>query len=230
MKLGCGPLNVDDMSESRLRETVVGIEAKLYDFVWLGSEAEAIIAGSVAAAVSRDLRILVELDRTLDPLRDAEDLCVLDQLCEGRVGLVLGRAAAADVELVQELRRALDGGRVRGVRVFPRNAQLELPMFVRSDSPGVRARPISREVREGCLLCVSHESDALSLRDQIDERTPLLLSIGDSLETIDALRGAMFIRDELFIDPPIRVTTMPPEGIARRLAPSDLNSPFHRLG
>ena len=124
MKLGCGPLNVDDMSESRLRETVVGIEAKLYDFVWLGSEAEAIIAGSVAAAVSRDLRILVELDRTLDPLRDAEDLCVLDQLCEGRVGLVLGRAAAADVELVQELRRALDGGRVRGVRVFPRNAQL----------------------------------------------------------------------------------------------------------
>ena len=50
----------------------VGIERKLYDFVWLRSEAEAIIAGSVAAAVTRDLRILVELDRTLDPLRDAE--------------------------------------------------------------------------------------------------------------------------------------------------------------
>ena len=220
---------MDGLSAPHLREIIAAIEQKLYDFVWLRGEAEATIAGSVAAAVSRDLRILVEVDRALDPLRDAEDLCVLDQLSEGRVGLVLGPDALADPDRLRELRRALDGGLVRGVRVFPRTAQLEVPIFARSGIAGVRVTPISSEMQEGCLVPVSEEAAALSRREEIVERTPLMLSIGDALEAIESLRGAMFVRDELLIDPPIRVTTMPPEGIARRLAASDLNSPFHRL-
>ena len=89
--------------------------------------------------------------------------------------------------------------------------------------------PISDEMEEGCLVPVGEEADVLARQAQIDERTPLLLSIGDSLEAIESLRGAMFIRDELLIDLPTRVTTMPSEGIARRLEASDKNSPFHRL-
>ena len=230
MNLGCGPLNVDGLSSAQLVEAVAAIEAKLYDFVWLRSEAESIIAGSLAVAVSRDLRILVELDRELDPLRDAEDLCVLDQLSEGRIGLVLGAAALEAEELVAELRGALDGARVRGVRVFPRPAQLELPVFAERELGGLRATQISREVRAGCLVPASDEADVLSLQAEIDEHTPLLLSVGDTVEVIESLRGAMFLRDELLIaDHHIRVTTMPPDGIARRLEASDKNSPFHRL-
>ena len=230
MNIGCGPLNVDDLSSAQLAKTIADIESKLYDFVWLGSDAESIIAGSVAVAVSTDLRILVELDRELDPLRDAEDLCVLDQLSEGRIGLVRGSSALDDADLVDELWGALDGARVRGVRVFPRPAQLALPVFSERAPGESRATPISREVRAASLVPLSSEDEALSRREEIDEKTPLLLSIGDTFEAITSLRGAMFLRDELLIaDPRIRITTMPPEGIARRLEASDKNSPFHRL-
>lgn len=230
MNLGCGPLDVNGVSPAELAETVADIEGKLYDFVWLRSESEPIIAGSVAVARTRDLRILVELDRALDPLRDAEDLCVLDQLSEGRIGLVLGAAALEDAGLVAELQGALDGARVRGVRVFPRPAQLALPVFAEGGPGVLRATAISYDVRAGCLVQIGTEAEVVARREQIDKSTPLLLSIGDTLEAITALRSAMFLRDELLIaEPHIRVTTMPPEGIARRLEASDKDSPFHRL-
>ena len=233
MNIGCGPLNVDDLSSVELAKTIADIESKLYDFVWLCGDGQIQLSRfrQDAAKVGTGFdKILVELDRELDPLRDAEDLCVLDQLSEGRIGLVLGTSALDDADLVHELLGALDGARVRGVRVFPRPAQLALPVYSERASGDSRATPISRVVRAACLVPISSEAEALSRREEIDEKTPLLLSIGDTFEAITSLRGAMFLRDELLIaDPRIRVTTMPPEGIARRLEASDKNSPFHRL-
>ena len=123
--------------------------------------------------------IPVELDRELDPLRDAEDLCVLDQLSEGRIGLVLGTGALDDADLVAELLSALDGARVRGVRVFPRPAQLALPVFSERAPGESRATPISREVRAACLVPLSSEDEALSRREEIDEIVGIL---AESLE------------------------------------------------
>lgn len=227
MKIGYGPLDVDGTTGAEVGSVSSLLEDLGYEFIWFGGSGDGIMAASIAVTATQDARLLVELNREIDPLRDAEELAVLDQLSEGRLAVALGPDAVGDLDLVGEMTQALAGGEVRGVRVYPRTAQLTLPIFADVElSLDVPVYPISDTVRRGALVRFSTTEEAISAGDQIRQRTPLAICIGTS-EAMTDLMEAQHLRDEILVDPSIRKTNA---GLGPRPLPaSDLDSPFHSL-
>ena len=227
MKIGYGPLDADGPPPADVGSISSLLEDLGYEFIWFGGPGDGIMAASIAVTAAQDARLLVELNREIDPLRDAEELAVLDQLSGGRVAVVLGGDALGDLDLVGEMTLALAGGEVRGVRVYPRTAQLTLPIFAEVElSLDVPVYPISDTVRPGAVVRFSTTEEAIAVRDQIRQQTPLAICIGTS-EAMADLMEARQLRDEILVDPSIRKTK---SGLGpRRLPASDLDSPFHSL-
>ena len=228
MKLGFGPLNTANTAAADTRTAVVLLESKGYEFVVLASTGDAIIAAAIAAPVTDDIRILVTLDRLIDPVRDAEDLAVLDQISGGRVAIVLGPRATDEVALAEKMLRGLAGGIVHGVRVFPRPAQLSIPAMTPAEHASrLGAVPMSDDVLEGHFVTLSLE-DLPTRRDDILARAPFALCVKDeSPSGLEGLATAQHLREELFVDAKARRTSRRrPKG---DLGPSDLSSPIHRI-
>lgn len=228
MKLGFGPLNTADTAAADTRTAVVLLESKGYEFVVLAGSGDAIIAAAIATPVTRDIRLLVTLDRPIDPVRDAEDLAVLDQVSGGRVAIVLGPRATHEVALAEEMMSGLAGRIVRGVRVFPRPAQLSITAMAPAEHASrLGAVPMSDDVLEDHFVTLSLE-ELPSRREAILARAPFALCVNDeSLSGLEGLATAQHLREELFVDAKARRTsrTMPKGD----LGPSDLGSPVHRI-
>ena len=228
MKLGFGPLNTADTAAADTRTAVVLLESKGYEFVVLTGAGDAIIAAAIATLVTRDIRLLVTLDRPIDPVRDAEDLVVLDQISGGRIAIVLGPRATHDVALAEELMGGLAGRTVRGVRVFPRPAQLSIPAMAPAEHASrLGAVPMADDVLEGHFVTLSLE-ELPTRREDILARTPFALCVKDeSLSGLEGLVTAQHLREELYVDAKARRTSRKiPTG---NLGPSDLSSPIHRI-
>ena len=228
MKLGFGPLSTANTAAADTRTAVVLLESKGYEFVVLAGTGDAIIAAAIAAPVTGDIRLLVTLDRPIDPVRDAEDLAVLDQISGGRVAIVLGPRATDEVALAEKMLRGLAGGIVHGVRVFPRPAQLSIPAMAPAEHASrLGAVPMSDDVLEDHFVTLSL-ADLPPRRDDILARAPFALCVKDeSLSGLEGLATAQHLREELFVDAKARRTSRRrPQG---DLGPSDLSSPIHRI-
>ncbi len=225
MKIGYGPLDIERLPAAEIGPTAARLEHLGYEFIWFGGGADSIMATSIAVTAVADARLLVELNREIDPLRDAEELAVLDQLSGGRIAIVLGEDAGSDPVLLGELIRALAGAEVRGVRVYPRTAQLSLPIFSEFESGlDVPVGLISDSVRESTLVRFATTDAAIESRDQILRQTPLAISVGPGRPPAGLL-PAPNLRDEILVEATIRKTSA--RLGARSLPPSDLDSPFH---
>ena len=228
MKLGFGPLNTANMAAADTRAAVASLESKGYEFVVLTGSGDAIIAAAVATPATRDIRLLITLDRAIDPVRDAEDLVVLDQISGGRIAIVLGLRAIDEVALAEEMVDGLAGRLVRGVRIFPRPAQFSIPVIAPAKHASrLGAVPMSDDVLDGHFVTLSIEA-LPTRREDILTRAPFALCVKDeSLSGLEDLTTAQHLREELFVDAKARRTSRRrPEG---SLGPSDLSSPVHRI-
>lgn len=228
MKLGFGPLDVSAMSATDIKSTVALLESKGYDFVILAGSDDSLIATAIAAPASRDLRLFVAFDRTIDPLRDAEDLAVLDQLSGGRIAILLEPAAVSEIVLAEEMLRGLAGKIVRDVRVFPRPAQLSIPLVAPAErAVQLGATPMSSDVQEDHFVTLSIE-DLIAQRDDIVAHSPFAISVTTGGSSgLEGLVTAQHLREALYVDDKAQRITrkMPTEA----LAASDLDSPIHRI-
>ena len=226
MKIGYGPVAASTFSTESLARFAAHIESKGFEFLWITADPDALILSSIALTATSDITVLAQLNRPLDPLRDAEDIAVLDQLSGRRIALVLGDAAVEDIDRYQDLQDALTGRRVRGVRVYPRTLQFTIPIFTHCsyDVDLPLSFSISNAVGSGDLIYFASPNDAISSRLSVLEHMPMAISIiNDTFR--DEIPNSLLISESLLNGPGTSKLDAAIRG--RNLPPSDLRSSFH---
>jgi alkanesulfonate monooxygenase SsuD/methylene tetrahydromethanopterin reductase-like flavin-dependent oxidoreductase (luciferase family) len=179
------------LPSGRELESAAAVEARGVPFVHVaapaGCEAQ---VGALVAAVTTDVRIVVSLALgDVNPVTLAEDIAVLDNLSNGRVGVIVDvgdLAVPAAVEDVSLLRAAWSGRPIRhrgrrwrvpaslpehrapeAVIVTPSPAQLTMPVWIAGD----RAAELSGTV--GLPMVVDQAADIDRSRDVAPARVQL---------------------------------------------------------
>ena len=228
MKIGSGPVDVTGMSAADVKSTVKLLESKGYEFTVLAGSSDAIIATAIAASTSRDMRLLVTLDRTIDPLRDAEDLAELDQISGGRIAIVFGPLALNEIALAEEMIRGLAGRVVNGVRVFPRPSQLFIPIIAPAEyAVRLGALPMSVDVHEDHFVTMNVE-DVPIHRQEMLARAPFALCVHTlDVSSLAELTTAQHLREAIYVE--AKAQRLARKMPMSALGPSDLDSPIHRI-
>lgn len=228
MKIGFGPLDVDSLDGGALASAAMTLEALGYEFIFLRSATDALMAAGIMSGVTSDIRCLTGINRQIDAVRDAEDLAVVDQLNNGRTAIVLGPRALLDVDSVEAMLGALRGATVNGVRIFPKPAQMVIPVFAEGVSTvNLGALPVVEGLQDGAL-CMLGLDDLRDRGQKVLEFSPLALAISlPSRTRLEALPSAARVREEVYVSERTRRTgrPIPVEG----LGPSDLTSDFFGL-
>lgn len=226
MKIGYGPLDVDLLDGNEVALAAVTLEALGYEFIFLTSATDALMAAGIMSGVTSDIRCLVGINREIDAVRDAEDLAVVDQLNNGRTGIVLGPKALVDGNSAEAMLRALRGAVVNGVRIFPKPAQMIIPVFAENPvTADLETLPVIEGLQDGAL-CMLGLGDLRDRGEQVLEYAPLALAISLPLGTsLEALPSAARVREEVYVSERAKRTErpIPDEG----LGPSDLTSDFY---